>query len=90
MGITQEQLWHIVGIWPNNTTVFTVDNILNTLRQHGTHPQTAADMLRDALNEGYLYVDRIQPVPLGYWVWIGLTPSGDNVRQSRLSQPTWG
>ncbi len=90
MAITQEQLWHLVGIWPDNGTVFTVDYILSTLRRHGTEPQTAADMLRDALNEGYLYIDRIQPLIIGYWVWIGLTPNGENVRQSRASQPAWG
>lgn len=88
MSLTQEQLWHIVGLWSDNQTVFTVDRIINSLRANGTQPTTAADMLRDALNEGYLYVDRIQPVPLGYWVWIGLAPSGESVRQFRLSQST--
>jgi hypothetical protein len=84
LALTQEQLWHVVGLWEDGQTVFTIDKILNTLRAHGTNPNTAAEMLRDALNEGYLYVDRIQQVAFGYWVWIGLTPTGENVRQSRL------
>lgn len=90
MPLTQEQLWHLVGLYPNGQTVFTVDNIINSLRRDGTAPGTATDMLRDALNEGYLYVDRIQPFLAGYWVWIGLTENGEAVRSQRAGEVAWG
>ena len=86
MVLYQEQLWHLVELWQQPNTVLNVDQIISTLVAHGTQRNVAAQMLVDALNEGYAYVDRIQPVPLGYFVWIGLTTSGENTRQMRAVQ----
>ena len=86
MVLYQEQLWHLVDLWERPNTVLKVDQVINALVAHGTERNVAAQMLVDALNEGYAYVDRIQPVPLGYFVWIGLTTSGEDTRQMRAQQ----
>jgi branched-subunit amino acid permease len=92
MVLYQEQLWHLVELWKEPKTALTLDVIMNSLVQHGTQANVAAQMVVDGLNEGYLYVDRIQPVPFGYLVWIGLTDSGESTRRMRtqqLGQPGW-
>ena len=91
MALTPDQVSAIVSLWSDPGTVLTHDNILNRLRMvPGVGQDRANNMLRDALNEGLLYVDRIQWVVAGYWFWIGLTYRGQAAHRQLQFQAAGG
>lgn len=91
MPLGPDEIHIIVQLWTDPNTVLTHDRILNSLRMvRGVGQNRANEMLRDALNEGLLYVDRIQWVTLGYWFWIGLTYRGKAEHQRLQIQGSEG
>ncbi len=74
------QLRPFVDLWANNPTlVYDADFIIKTLAQRTNRQVLGApisELLRDSINEGYLYIDQFRLILLTWRAFIGLTDSG--------------
>jgi hypothetical protein len=93
--VSSETARILLKAWRARGTTLTLDALIASLMTQGVRQDVAAQWVRDGLNEGLLYVDRVQPVLFGYWVWIGLTHFGEIQRQVldaegwSASAPSW-
>jgi hypothetical protein len=74
------QLRHFVDVWANNPTlVYDADFLIKAVQQRTNQNALGAPIeivLRDAISEGYLYVDQFRFFLLTWRAFIGLTDSG--------------
>lgn len=81
MPLNESQVRIIVQAWESTNTVYDVDWLVRRLGNI-TDPTrlglSITEALRDAINEGYLYVDQIKQFNAfsGYRAFLGLTASG--------------
>jgi hypothetical protein len=73
------QMRIIAQVWQDPTVAYDADFLLKTLWQRTNQVALGGpiqEVVRDAINEGYLYVDQFRNILLTWRAFIGLTDSG--------------
>lgn len=82
MPVGEAQVRQIVQVWNSaSNIVYDIDHVVLRLLQITNADALGGnipDVLADAINEGYLYIDQIKRLNItsGYRALVGLTPSG--------------
>ena len=82
MPLTDAQVRLVVGVWNQRSNlVYDIDWVarrLAVMTNAAALGGPILEVLRDAINEGYLYVDQIRALNAfsGFRAMVGLTPSG--------------